>query len=88
MSMSTDCPVVRLSPHVPRGDKGLTLYVVYCRPLDFPDRYVVRRWESDKPTEQHWSADTLEEARAKVPSGYVCLARHPMDVASIAEVWL
>jgi hypothetical protein len=33
-------------------------------------------------------ADTLEQARAGVPYGDICTARHPDDDPKIYEVWM
>lgn len=41
-----------------------------------------------RPLLEHHTAQTLEEARAKVPPGLVCLARDPTDEPHIVETWV
>ena len=70
----------------------LNMWVVYERPTDHPDHFVVRRWEVDNwrstATADFSLADDLDGARAKVPPGLACIARHPSDEPQIVEVWL
>lgn len=70
----------------------LRTYTIYERPLDFPEKFVVRgftiRADSAEPDARVQVADTLEEARALIPYGCVCLARDPDDEPQIVETWL
>ena len=72
---------------------GLVMYVVYCKPLDYPSGYVVRLW-TVTPTGCAFNpdplclADNLETARAAIPDEFVCLARHPDDDPCIVETWI
>lgn len=75
-----------------RYERGVRGYTIYFDPLDFPGKYVVRGWtahmdwtEQDKECEL---ATSLEEAREKVPKGFVWIARHPSDDAKIVECWV
>ena len=56
----------------------MEMYTIYEKPLDYPDKFVVRKWLIGKgifgATEQFWLADTLEAARECVPRG---LFRNP-----------
>lgn len=65
-------------------------FVIYEYPADYPEHFVVRRWEitpgSALPGDGSLH-DTLEEARTMVPPGLVCLPRAPDDDAAIVEVW-
>lgn len=69
----------------------LIQYVIYQRPKDHPEGYVVRRWrigEQGLEAESFaWRVDTLEQARAVVPAGLYCLGRMPGDDPVILEVW-
>lgn len=72
----------------------LSVLVIYKHPLDYPDKFVAR-WQrcwSDGYIEAQKDlfviGDTLDEVRAKVPDGLVCLQRHPKDVLSIVEMWI
>ncbi len=70
-------------------DEGkLPMWVVYEKPSDFPDKFVLRKWLNDEPTEEIQTADTLEDIRKKVPEGLVRLSRDLKDDPVIVEVWL
>jgi hypothetical protein len=66
----------------------VNLYVIYDHPTDYPDKWVVRRWELDVPKEVVGTADSLEEARALIPEGCTNLSRSTSDDPKIHEVWL
>ena len=68
----------------------IEMFVVYERPHDFPENFVVRRWEVDtneRPTDDVTVVDSLAAARAAVPPDCVRLERHPSDEPQIVEVW-
>lgn len=72
---------------------GLTMWVIYCNPRDFPGRFVVRRQlvghnGTVSPASSYEVAATLEEARSFVPSGLYRLSRDPKDDPVIAECWI
>jgi hypothetical protein len=70
----------------------LTLYTVYDKPVDHPDKAVVRSWLlPGDGTLQKGEAqvfDSLTEARASLPPGLVRLERHPLDEPQIVETWV
>jgi len=66
----------------------LTLYVVYAAPADFPLHYIVRKFEGDRPTPEHWIAGSLHAVRDRLPPGLSRLCRDPHDDPNIVEVWL
>lgn len=66
-------------------------YTIYDHPSDFPDKFVVRRWllRSGEPEPGgYFLADTLEGARAWIPSGCICIEPDPSDDANIIETWM
>lgn len=69
-------------------------FTIFCRPLDWPQNFVVREWRNrlDRPETEHmpeaFLADTLEEARGAVPPGMYRLNRFPDDEAQIVETWI
>lgn len=68
----------------------LFIWVIYDHPSDDPTHYVVRPWTVEGEVIASFAArsfDTLEEARAALPSGLVLSPMHEPDPA-IAEVWL
>src|SRR5258708_31588843 len=73
-------------------DQQLSMYTIYDHPLDYPDHFVVRRWEigasTTTPTDDVQLARTLEGARQLVPVGCAPLPRHEADDATIVETWV
>lgn len=67
---------------------SMPIWVVYDSPLDLPGRFVARKWVLDKPTAEILQGKTLEELRAKLPPGLVCLARADEDDSKIVETWI
>ena len=73
----------------------MEMFVVYARPRDYPDKFVVRRWwigrtpgEPEADADWFRLADTLEEVRAHIPAWCVRLERDPNDEPQIVECWL
>jgi hypothetical protein len=73
-------------------DETLSQYAIYDHPRDFPDHFVVREWRVHDgqvyPAEDCWLTNTLEEARALIPSGMYNFGRFPTDDPVILEVWI
>lgn len=66
-------------------------YTVYDHPTDYPDKFVIRRFDNEEPTQSVWLADTLQEARLIiefVAPGLVRFPRQPADDRKIVETWL
>lgn len=67
-------------------------WAIYDRPKDHPTKFVVREFRVHAGRAiaalKFELADTIEEARTKLPPGLVQLDRHRFDDAAIAEVWL
>jgi spore coat polysaccharide biosynthesis protein SpsF (cytidylyltransferase family) len=73
-------------------ERGVRTYAIWWNPADFPGKFVVRGATSyadhvdvDEDCEL---ASSLEEARSKVPDGFVMIARHPTDPPGIVECWV
>jgi hypothetical protein len=70
----------------------LEMFVVYERPKDYPDKFVLRRWAigrgAAQGTEWFVLGETIEEVRAHVPLHCVRIGRDPHDEPQIVEVWL
>lgn len=70
----------------------LSQWVVYEHPRDYPDLYVVRRWEIGQrmlyATDDVAFANSLEDIRKAIPPGLYCLPRFAEDDPCIVEVWL
>ena len=68
-----------------------SMWVIYERPRDFPQGFIVRRWDitGPGPTPGPAYAElTLEAARRHVPPGLECLPRFENDEPTIVEAWL
>lgn len=75
------------------GSDKLSLWTVYDHPKDYPDCFVTRRSTVGpggvvEITSDMFAADSLEELRALLPRGLVCIGRNPFDDPVIVEVWL
>ena len=70
----------------------LIQWVIYAHPKDYPNKFVVRRWIMENrqvcADATCILADTLEEARRHVPSGFINFGRFDGDDPVICEVWL
>lgn len=66
----------------------MVTWVVYDRPLDFPDAAVARKFLDGVPTTELLTAATLAELRKLQPDYVVSITRHPSDPASVVEVWI
>lgn len=70
----------------------MSQFVIYDHPSDYPDHFVVRRWDimpdSLKPDQECKIANSLVEARSLVPHGYHRLPRAKNDDPKIVEIWI
>lgn len=70
----------------------LKMFVIYRKPKDYPDNYVVRLWEIEPlkvtPKELIGIKKTLEEARILIPKGCKNIGRLEQDDPYIEEVWI
>lgn len=75
----------------------LDMYVIYERPTDYPDNFVMRKHSvvSKANAEIEIQVDpsitldqTLDGIRSKVPPGLFNAGRTPLDESQIVEVWM
>lgn len=66
----------------------LPLIAVYNHPTDYPDKYVARVWDTNKPTRFVKLAETLEEIRDAIPKSMCNIGRKDNDDPCIVEVWI
>jgi hypothetical protein len=57
--------------------KVLIAWVIYDHPTDYPNHFVVRRWEGSQPDQGCQLYETLEEAREAIPPGLCCFVGDP-----------
>jgi hypothetical protein len=72
---------------------ALAIWVIYHRPKDYPDGYVLRCQYAMPdgtvvPDEHAWHGESLAAMRAIVPPGFVQMARHEDDEPHIVETWI
>jgi hypothetical protein len=69
----------------------LTIWVIYQNPRDFPGKWVLRAQmatpDGVTALPQCVVADSLDEARSRVPYGLIRMTRHPNDDPVIYETW-
>lgn len=75
-------------------DIVITQYVIYERPAEFPNHWVVLAWDvvsgqlEPVPHGEVVLTDSLDAARATVPPGHTRIGRNPSDEQTIVEVWV
>ena len=68
--------------------KKLEMWVIYERPKDFPDKFVARRWDNSRPTQDTIVENSLKEVRSKLPPWMIRFPRNESDDACIVETWM
>ena len=71
----------------------MRMYVIYWRPIDYPDSYVVRGWtigpgtmrSDEQPTAV---TESLKKARGHIPAGMQITLPSKDDDPVIVEVWI
>lgn len=71
-----------------RKQTKLPMITVYEKPADYPNQYVARVWDVNRPTRLIALADTLEEIREAIPQEMYNIKRQPQDDPCIVEVWI
>lgn len=69
----------------------LYMYTIYCKPSDYPDDYVCRRFTIDKRAKPDFyptAIGTLEACREAIPNWMVKLETDPKDCPSVVESWV
>lgn len=66
----------------------LPIIVVYKKPLDYPNHYVARLFDSDKPTDIHMIRKNLDPLRRQIPKQFVNVKRDPRDENHIVESYV
>lgn len=68
----------------------LPMAVIYEKPKDFPENYVVRIWDTTKPTNIVYVSDDLEKCRKEINELGLMLrmGAENADDPCIVEVWI
>jgi hypothetical protein len=63
-------------------------WAVFEKPLDFPDKFVARKFVWDKATTDFFLGDSLDEVHQQLPAGLTCIPRLQGDPDYLVETWL
>lgn len=66
----------------------MPIIVIYKNPKDYPDKYIGRLWDGEKPTNCIAKADNLKDLREKIPNIFVMLSAFANDDPTIVETWI
>jgi hypothetical protein len=79
-----------MSTQIALKANNLFLYVLYKRPIDFPNDIVLRPWNmNDGRPQPETLFETVEQAREYCRNnGLICLGRHADDDPVIVETWI
>ena len=69
--------------------EALVIFVVYERPRDYPEEFIVRCWRGETIDREPFARGrNLDEVRAQLPPGLFRMAAMPGDDPVILETWL
>lgn len=71
------------------GAGRLPMFTIYASPSDYPDMYVARMFDLDKPTATAFASSNVENVRGVMRAlGLHQKPRDPIDDAVILETWI
>lgn len=89
MNKATDRIVSRFDYSRILKQATVPIITIYERPADYPDKFVARLWDVNRPTNLAAIADTYEELLEAIPvNSMVKMARSPADDPVILETWM
>lgn len=83
-----DITVERFNLNQIRRTSRAPIICVYNSPADYPEKFVARLWDLDKPTRYIAVAETLEEIRETIPEDMIRFCRDERDDPCIVESWI
>lgn len=69
----------------------LKIWVIYDKPIDYPNSVVARQFTLDKPTQNIIVGQDIDTVRGALVAETGCdvkIDRHPEDDPKIVEMWL
>lgn len=69
-------------------DDDTSVWIVFEEPPDFPNQYVARLYRSYVDTGRYVVGATLNEVRARLPSGLMRMERSSQDDPMVRESWI
>ncbi len=89
MDKSTDRIITRFDYGRLVKQTTVPIITIYDHPADYPDKFVARVWDVNRPTNLAAVADTYEELLEAIPvNSMVKMARSPGDDPVIMETWI
>ncbi|MBQ2634039.1 MAG: hypothetical protein IJF88_05630 [Oscillospiraceae bacterium] len=89
MDKSTDRIVTRFDYARLVKQTTIPIITVYAHPADYPDKYVARVWDVNRPTSLAAIADTYEELLQAIPTNQMTrMEPSPKDDPVIRETWI
>ena len=89
MDNSTDRIVTRFDYARLLKQTTIPIITVYDHPKDYPDKFVARVWDVDRPTNLAAIADTYEELLEAIPVHQMTrMEPNPKDDPVIRETWI
>ncbi len=89
MDKSTDRIVARFDYARLLKQATVPIITIYQHPADYPDKYVARVWDVNRPTNLAAVADTYEELMEAIPTNQMTkMTRSPADDPVILETWI
>lgn len=72
---------------VPFQEYKLPIITIYYNPLDYPNQYVARVFDLDRPTQYAMVKDSQKEITDLIPYGLNRMERQADDQPHVVEVW-
>ena len=69
-------------------DIDTSMWIVFEEPPAFPNQYVARLYRSYVDTGEYVVGNTLNDVRAKLPSGLMRMERSSQDDPLVRESWI
>ena len=69
-------------------DVDTSMWIVFEEPPAFPNQYVARLYRSYVDTGEYVVGNTLNDVRAKLPSGLMRMERSSQDDPLVRETWI
>lgn len=69
-------------------DVDTSMWIVFEEPPAFPNQYVARLYRSYVDTGEYVVGNTLNDVRAKLPSGLMRMERSSQDDPLVRESWI
>jgi hypothetical protein len=69
-------------------DYKMPIICIFSSPTDYPEMYVARVFDVDKPTNNILMRTNLEAIRSEIPNGFSLVQRSSSDDPKVVETWI